>query len=405
MFQLHEEDSLVDQLIDCTQALHLADAPMLPVTPSGSFDFRPPPDCPRWPGPHYDDLTRLLPGIFDHRRPSTTSPKQRPGSKATHRVKSFLDQRQSHSRRQNQSDVKSQIRRYELAMIDKKKPTTSSPCGQYGRPAPRDQPLHLLTLPGEIRNQIFRYLYTVGKPMSARYRQIAFPKKARPIGVSVTDEKKSVRRFPREPGAALVCRQLHHEVLSHFYSENTFVFQRHLSHDIKTGGCTWALLPIQPETITQWAGRGGAPLTSVEPRATLPAAVQYIPTDALTHVELEYMAYGDADRRLGRAPCRHPIRYTFRRVNGQNTIEHNLKHIHLCLCFESKMYDLAVTALVDERPPELGTTLAELVRDFVSHRQAKLGLDARLLLNDNREAFVATGKPCCRRTRVEKVDV
>ena len=53
--------------------------------------------------------------------------------------------------------------------------------------------------------------------------------------------------------------------------------------------------------------------------------------------------------------------YIFRRVDGQNTLAHNLDTICHGVCSERKIYKLALTALVDEWPPELGTALTKIV--------------------------------------------
>lgn len=113
--------------------------------------------------------------------------------------------------------------------IKSRKPKISPPKPKQASDAPstthlplpkRDTPLHLLSLPRELRDDIYGYIATSTEPLYPQIRRIWLrpQKHGRP--------KRKSHVFPREPSAALANRQLHHEVLSTFYGSNHFILTR-----------------------------------------------------------------------------------------------------------------------------------------------------------------------------------
>ena len=81
----------------------------------------------------------------------------------------------------------------------------------------KDHPRHLLSLPGEIRNTIFRYVLAQHHDQSATLSLLS----------DISDHK-VFRPSPQQPALARTCRQLRHEVLSIFFGERTFEVDREL---------------------------------------------------------------------------------------------------------------------------------------------------------------------------------
>ncbi|SMQ50407.1 unnamed protein product [Zymoseptoria tritici ST99CH_3D7] len=130
---------------------------------------------------------------------------------------------------------------------------STSPTTPAKKPTPRDQPLSLLTLPPEIRNQIISLLVLSPTNLTASLRLIQPCPKLR------RGTKPLVRRFPLEPNLSLVNRQLHHETLSIFYGSNTFTIANIQFVAKRTGGeFDKVLRPLSTSTsdaLTAWKPR------------------------------------------------------------------------------------------------------------------------------------------------------
>ncbi|KAF2774481.1 hypothetical protein EJ03DRAFT_323053 [Teratosphaeria nubilosa] len=94
----------------------------------------------------------------------------------------------------------------------------AEPRQDHGPLPPRDEPLHLLNLPGELRDIIYDILCLRKDQLYAQLRP-TLQKEGRHL-------RKILRRHPTEPILALVNKQLRREVLSVFYGANSFVFRR-----------------------------------------------------------------------------------------------------------------------------------------------------------------------------------
>ncbi|KAK5163204.1 uncharacterized protein LTR77_010790 [Saxophila tyrrhenica] len=205
-----------------------------------TFDFKPASPTEEWPGPPYDSNARFAPGVFDKPR------SLRPRSKL-----------RSPKRKLSQHDTANSPR---VAKTPPAKPSaeskhrpTSRPIQYYGTPPRREQPLHLLTLPGEIRNQIYRLLTVRRDPLIACFKPIIRPHTSSSSSIVI-------KRFPREPLLALGCRQLRDEVLSTFYSRNRFVIRQTDNLDLKAHSLFW------PSELKGWTPKWGmaGSLTQVE---------------------------------------------------------------------------------------------------------------------------------------------
>ena len=262
--------------------------PTLPIPPSSDFTFTPPPECKTWPGPPYDQKSRFAPGIFHKPRPVARKSKQKSskrksspeGKQATLRAKS----------RPRISPAKAESR------TKKSIPAVRS----YGSPATRDEPLHLLTLPGEIRNQIYRLLWVSSEPLVAQFRLVKLSKKGRNLRFRSSEV---TRRFPREPSLVLGCRQLQNEVLSLFYSENTFIFRPSNKEPLED------LLMTQPDMMAKW-----------QPRSVL--------ANALGHLEVHFQVRGLQEGI-------QVVKYMFRKfADGSLGATSNTSDLNCCTCFE-----------------------------------------------------------------------
>lgn len=175
---------------------------------SFNFDFEPAHDHKTWPGPLYDPDAPLPPrriaGIPHLERKKADRQLKRRHSAG---VRSGSSQKQKQRKGQSCS-IPPAARRCK----------TSSWPSRYQTPLPaRDKPLHLLDLPGEIRNSIYRLLYVSATPLYAQFRCVLQPKKR---------TQEIIRRLPLEPHLATVCKQLRQESLSLFYAGNKFIFEK-----------------------------------------------------------------------------------------------------------------------------------------------------------------------------------
>ncbi|KXT01616.1 hypothetical protein AC578_8010 [Pseudocercospora eumusae] len=157
------------------------------------FEFDLPTTCATWPGPHFgaNSLHKVI------AKPPRTAPKV---------TKQFC----------RRVDVKKRAISLNSARPKKAKRANAEPKISTSV-ASRDPPLHLLTLPAEIRNAFWTLLAVRKSPIEAQLRHIRTPKKPQKPRSQV------VRRFPREPPVASVNKQLRREVLSIFYGTNRFI--------------------------------------------------------------------------------------------------------------------------------------------------------------------------------------
>ena len=246
----------------------------------------------KWPGPAYDKLSMFAPGVFDKARP--TRPKTRQKSS---KRKLSQESRQARLRPKESPSVKA-IR--EIAPHRK----SPRPVHYFGPPPARDPPHHLLNLPGEIRNHIYHMLCVSHEPITAQFRPIIRPKRGRGDRAKLFATNK---RFPREPTLALVSRQLMREVLSIFYSENTFVFRRNDEERFRD------LIMTRAPMIKKWT-----------PQHNL--------ADSLRSVEVHFTIYGAAT-----GGSKETIVYSLRRLaDGSLEVYNNTQAVapDNCKCFD-----------------------------------------------------------------------
>ena len=333
-----EVESPVDILTADLHDMDITASPNLPIAPSGTFDFRPPASCPRWPGPKYDDLIQVIPGIFNVSR-DMKLPKTK-----TKQKRAEVKRRPSHDDRHAIRRHNRKLTTTPSAQTKKKHHQTMPKRPQFLPPPPsRPEPLHLLTLPGELRNQIYRYLYLSKEPLQAQFRPILSPHQG--------TAKPSIRRFPREPTLALVCRQLRDEACSFFYAENSFVFAA------STGkSCNADLYPMTAtKQMARWMSASSA-------------------TAALTRMELRLGDPG-ANGLYGR----QRVTYVLRRLaDGKTDVEVEVGEAARCVCWEKE----AVMDGVREETAKRESGGGNLVQDamvLVAKRNAALEGDVQEL--------------------------
>lgn len=295
-----DSDSQLDAVTAGVDSMEISTSttttPSLPIPPSGTFDFCPPPSSPVWPGPRYDDLVQFVPGIFNRSRDMMLSKSKPKSKRAVAKRRSSQDDRHAALLRPTSKTSKP---------ATPKKASTTPKKPQFCPPPPtRPEPLHLLTLPGELRNEIYRHLYVSPTPLQASYRPILTPHQG--------NVAPPLKRFPREPALALACRQLRREAASLFYAENAFVFaQAALVNDYLPGD-------EQPMTcaaaLTRWM------------RASTGTA-------ALGRMELRFGGTGKADEYGWQ-----PVGYVFRRrADGRVELSVELAKATRCVCYDRKL--------------------------------------------------------------------
>lgn len=164
------------------------------------FDFEPPTTCKQWPGPRYGSFSLHNP------LPSTKAKAKNKGSKP--------------SRKHGQpEDLKPSLRPLKAPKPKKVKKVDVAPVLMSAKTS-REPPLQLLELPPELRNAIWSLLAVHDDPIEAQLRPIRPCKRPKKLRGTI------VRRFPREPIVASVNRQVRREVLSIFYGDNHFIFQK-----------------------------------------------------------------------------------------------------------------------------------------------------------------------------------
>ncbi|KAM3419808.1 hypothetical protein BST61_g3139 [Cercospora zeina] len=195
------------------------------------FDFSLPSTCPSWPGPRF-------------------------GTFSLHKIISKVALKSGSEKDQSNGDVKVVW----TPRLRPKPPRTKlrheepTKCGALV--THRFPPLRLLNLPPEIRNSVWNLLAVRRDPVEAQLRRIQPCKKITP------HRKTFIRRFPQEPTAASVSKQMRHEILSIFYGTNQFILERN--------ACSMFahLSMLSSPNILRWKPRAdlAAFLTSVELR-------------------------------------------------------------------------------------------------------------------------------------------
>ena len=285
------------------------------------FDFKLPAACKAWPFPPYDKQSLYAPGVIHKPRPA------RPKTRAK-----FSKRKLSHDGKQttrpgmdrpNATIVKDEARTKKVVR----------PLQYYGVPRSREPPPHLLNLPGEIRNQIYRLVCVHSEPIVAQFRPIIKPR----AGVN----NDTSRRFPFVPAVAMTCRQLQKEVLSMFYGENKFVFRQSEKQKLKH------LAMTRPDMMEKWSPKFGF-------------------ADALTHVELQFNAKSIFVSKIS-------LNYTFRKLSdGQMRVSTNSHELHYCTCFDTfLLWDLQEKLEAKISPGDL---ISE-ARAFVISRAQQLRSD------------------------------
>ncbi|EME79802.1 uncharacterized protein MYCFIDRAFT_199457 [Pseudocercospora fijiensis CIRAD86] len=183
------------------------------------FEFHLPTTCATWPGPHFGakSLHKVI------AKPPKTAPKP---------AKQYCWPRVARKRAAPLKSAKA------------KKAKKSSPEPKIlTSVASRDPPLHLLSLPAEIRNAFWTLLAVRKNPIEAQLRHIRTAKTPQKPRSQV------VRRFPREPVVAAVNKQLRREVLSIFYGTNQFVMEKNACDLYKNLSMT------HPGSVQKWSPR------------------------------------------------------------------------------------------------------------------------------------------------------
>ena len=282
-----------------------------------------------WPGPRYDAHSLFAPGVYDKARPTRPKSKQK-----------------SSKRKPSQEGGQITLRANQRPSIKHSKEPghgkkSTRPFQHYGSRSSRDPPLHLLDLPGEIRNQIFRALYVRDEPIVAQFRPIIRPKMGHGRRAKLFETN---RRFPREPAVALACRQLHKEVLSIFYGENKFVFRQ--SDDPKFR----SLIMTRTGMIEKWAPKLGL-------------------ANSLRHVEVQLFI------RLG-SGSNERIDYIFRKADGRLLLSHRTSTDVYCTCFDKRVLETLRSGL--EGTEECADLVKEAVK-AITKRTDQLRSDESLV--------------------------
>ncbi|KAK5119641.1 hypothetical protein LTR85_007470 [Meristemomyces frigidus] len=292
----------------------------LDISAPSDFDFILPADCPQWPAPHYGPDSPHLQAAKGSRQPKT---------------------KRRHAPSTPSTPAKTCKPRSTPAKKAKPEPTR----GHLPIPK-RDQPLRLLTLPGELRDMIYDLLAVREGPLFPQYRP-----------VHMRGGRKVLRRYPQEPTLALVNKQLRHEVLSSLYASNVFVFRRSEEQ----------LLQSFSMTDTVWMTRWHCDCT--------PALSGY-----LRNVELQL------DARAREGPL--TLTYTLKKMaEGRIDVMHDLADTGYCHCLEDE-------AVAEMRAQMVG--LSDLVRvATVLSRRRKTKLMALAKQDDEEDGMFKMPTATC----------
>jgi hypothetical protein len=207
------------------------------------------------------------------------------------------------------------------------KPRKAEPSKGHGPLPEREEPLHLLNLPGELRDILYDILVLQDQPLHPQLRPVLKREGRRLVRV--------IRRHPLEPTLALVNKQLRHEVLSVFYGANRFILRISTESQLEVYSMT------QAANITRFMTAN---------------------TVFLRHLTLEVEARG----RLG---FTFSFIYTFKKAqDGKLSIKHSLAGMPYCTCLENQ----AVAATLATHDTSVGANLAGLAALLGKIRTAKL---------------------------------
>lgn len=295
------------------------------------FDFKLP-CATKWPGPPYDEHARFAPGSFDSPRPSRNRPKQR-GPK---RKLSQPDTVQSKTRF-------AKLPQRKTTPEHSRSKTVSKPTPHYVTAPKRDLPLHLLSLPGEIRNHIYRIVCVSREPLIAQFKPIMLPKKGRDNRNRIV-----VRRFPREPVLALGSLQLRKEVLSIFYGANRFVIRPTDMVDLQK--CSLFFHTELEKWTPKWSM-----------------------ADCIAHIEIRFNV---------RLPAggKDTSNWTLRRLSdGKVQVSHHSSVTEFCMCFDAAMMSDYQTWL--QGSEDGSKDLISAASDLMAYRADRLNNDPSLVSN------------------------
>lgn len=290
----------------------------LDMSEESKFDFALPEGCRQWPGPCYGE--------------------QSPHTQFAKATKQTRAKRQGP---QTASPTPAKASRPKTkAQVTKRKSRPEQPSKGHGPIPVRKTPLHLLNLPGEIRDMIYELLVVRDDPI---YPQVRPSWK---LGESGRGVVRIYRRYPQEPILALVNRQLRHEVLSTFYGINKFIFRKSRELDI---GDLSAM--TSPRTMLIWDPHG----TSTRYLRNLQLKLEHA-RSALGSVKQSYTLRKTPDNKI--------------------KITHKLADPEYCQCVENVCIETVMKMIED------GTLKEDLVRvaaEVMRLRTAKLSALARKL--------------------------
>ncbi|EMC93294.1 hypothetical protein BAUCODRAFT_26609 [Baudoinia panamericana UAMH 10762] len=277
----------------------------LSISDESVFDFEAPDGCKDWPGTRYGPDSPHL--QFAKAAKAIRSKRQPPTPNAVRPSKARKPKTEPPS-----------------------KPTPEP--SRHHLPVPkREAALHLLTLPGELRDAIYDLLAIHDGPLYAQIRGVWKP--------SANGKRRhalAYRRFPQEPSASLANRQLRKEVLSVFYGANRFIYQ----HSTVAGMRSM----ISPAAQTIWKFHCTA-------------------TNHLRHIQLRFDCRGS----------RWQITYTLRKLaDGVITIENSLTDSDYCTCLEDDATEITLECAKDT------TDLAVLLSSLCARRRARLDAFAKV---------------------------
>lgn len=320
----------------------------LDISQESKFDFVLPERCLEWPGPKY-------------------------GADSPHTEYAKGTKESTTKRQQSQSPLSKVAKapKSRLRAMAKHTAQSPTPWNDHGPTPRRDPPLHLLTLPAELRNTIYDLLVLQSEPIRAQLRPtIKFDPQIR-------RSARVIRRHPQEPALALVNHQVRHEVLSIFYGANKFIFQKSVEPLLDPFRIT------DSDMLTLW-NRGDA--------------ARY-----LRHIELYLEVYL---REFDASPIKFDVR---RLVDGRCTIHFSFRgDEEYCKCTEDASVEEVLNSIDDEesarktnlddpanmsrkRGSTMSKDLVAIAADLVSRRREKLK-DLAYMSDD--ETFALPTKFC-----------
>lgn len=172
------------------------------------FEFEPSADHKKWPGPSHGDHP-----LHESLATTSTCPKPIGSSERYRRLKAEATERTS---RLGKAKLFTSV--FKLKSKTQQQP---APPSDRRSVASRDPPLNIFSLPAELRNTIWALLAVRKESIDAQIRKIRFCKPKR------TQTGTAIRKYPQEPCASMVNRQMRQEILSIFYGSNLFAFEKY----------------------------------------------------------------------------------------------------------------------------------------------------------------------------------